>query len=149
MPALWRGRHQLLRATDDLWERARETESAVETARLLSEDKYDLDYQLDEEEGETFDRWQAELDGASTLEGHAPAARAEPGPDSNLPQDGGEPTGLIRYRIVAQRTDSEHPGAAVVTNYAYGRSVEEAVTKVRRALERPDGLYGARACTGW
>ncbi|MEU7154583.1 hypothetical protein AB0B15_42240 [Streptomyces sp. NPDC045456] len=144
MPALWRGRHQLLRATDDLWERARETESAVETARLLSEDKYDLDYQLDEEEGETFDRWQAELEGAAPLEGHAPAARAEPEtePDSNLPQDGEEPTDLTRYRIVAQRTDPEHPGAAVVTNYAYGRSVEEAVTKARQALEKPDGLYG-------
>ncbi|WP_241267349.1 hypothetical protein [Streptomyces scabichelini] len=49
---------------------------------------------------------------------------------------------LIRYRIVAQRTDPEHPGASVVTNYAYGRSVEEAVTKVHKALEKPDGLYG-------
>ncbi len=49
---------------------------------------------------------------------------------------------LIRYRIVAQRTDPEHPGASVVTNYAYGRSVEEAVTKARKALEKPDGLYG-------
>ncbi|WP_327328779.1 hypothetical protein OG735_41700 (plasmid) [Streptomyces sp. NBC_01210] len=43
---------------------------------------------------------------------------------------------------MAQRTDPEHPGASVVTNYAYGRSVEEAVTKVRKALEKPDGLYG-------
>lgn len=50
--------------------------------------------------------------------------------------------GPIRYRIVAQRTDPEHPGASVVTNYAYGRSVEEAVTKARKVLERPDGLYG-------
>ncbi|CCK32883.1 hypothetical protein BN159_p1 (plasmid) [Streptomyces davaonensis JCM 4913] len=49
---------------------------------------------------------------------------------------------LIRYRIVAQRTDPEHPGASVVTNYAYARSVEGAVTKARKALERPDGLYG-------
>ncbi|MZE76698.1 hypothetical protein GTY57_06585 [Streptomyces sp. SID5475] len=49
---------------------------------------------------------------------------------------------LIRYRIVAQRTDPEHPGASVVTNYAYGRSVEEAVTKARKVLEKPDGLYG-------
>ncbi len=30
----------------------------------------------------------------------------------------------------------------MTTNYAYGRSVEEAVAKVRRALEKPDGLYG-------
>jgi len=49
---------------------------------------------------------------------------------------------LVRYRIVAQRTDPEHPGASVVTNYAYGRSIEEAVTKARKALEKPDGLYG-------
>ncbi|MEU0360054.1 hypothetical protein [Streptomyces cyaneofuscatus] len=50
--------------------------------------------------------------------------------------------GLIHYRIVAQRTDPEHPGAVRLTNYAYGRSVEEALTKVRKALEKPDGLYG-------
>lgn len=49
---------------------------------------------------------------------------------------------LIRYRIVAQRTDPEHSGASVVTNYAYGRSVEDAVAKARKALEKPDGLYG-------
>ncbi|MFF7987047.1 hypothetical protein ACFZDK_49575 [Streptomyces sp. NPDC007901] len=49
---------------------------------------------------------------------------------------------LIRYRIVAQRTDPEHPGAVRLTNYAYGRSVEEALTKVRKALEKPDSLYG-------
>ncbi|MER6632892.1 hypothetical protein ABT301_32510 [Streptomyces sp. NPDC000987] len=49
---------------------------------------------------------------------------------------------LMRYRIVAQRTDPGHPGASVVTNYAYGRSVEEAVTKTRKALEKADGLYG-------
>ncbi|MEV7130972.1 hypothetical protein [Streptomyces sp. NPDC093260] len=51
-------------------------------------------------------------------------------------------SGLIRYRIVAQRTDPVHPGASVVTNYAYARSVEEAVAKVRRAKEKPGGLYG-------
>ncbi|MGW3134084.1 hypothetical protein [Streptomyces sp. NPDC001123] len=49
---------------------------------------------------------------------------------------------LIRYRIVAQRTDPAHPGAALLTHYAYGRSVEEAVTKVRKALEKPGGVYG-------
>ncbi|HUR05905.1 MAG TPA: hypothetical protein VM347_25390 [Nonomuraea sp.] len=48
----------------------------------------------------------------------------------------------IRYRIVAQRTDPAHPGAALLTNYAYGRSVGDAVTKVRKALEKPGGLYG-------
>ncbi|MFF3876046.1 hypothetical protein [Streptomyces sp. NPDC001978] len=51
---------------------------------------------------------------------------------------------LISYRIVAQRTDPAHPGAAVVTNYAYGRSVEDAVAKARKVLEKPDGLYGDR-----
>jgi hypothetical protein len=49
---------------------------------------------------------------------------------------------LIRYRIVAQRTDPEHLGASVVTNCAYGRAVEGAVAKARNALEKPDGLYG-------
>lgn len=53
-----------------------------------------------------------------------------------------EPEPEIRYRIVAQRTDPEHPGAALLTNYAYGRSVEEAVAKIREALEKPGGLYG-------
>ncbi|MEU4013392.1 hypothetical protein ACPCK5_34810, partial [Streptomyces pseudogriseolus] len=51
-------------------------------------------------------------------------------------------SGLIRYRIVARRTDPAHPGASVVTNYTYARSVEEAVAKVRRAKEKPGGLYG-------
>lgn len=51
-------------------------------------------------------------------------------------------SGLIRYRIVAQRTDPAHPGASVVTNYTYARSAEEAVAKVRRAKEKPGGLYG-------
>jgi hypothetical protein len=50
--------------------------------------------------------------------------------------------GLIRYQIVAQRTGPAHPGFSVVTNYTYARSVEEAVTKVRRAKEKPGGLYG-------
>ncbi len=49
---------------------------------------------------------------------------------------------LIRYRIVAQRTDPTHTGAAVTTHYAYGRSVEDAVTTAREALEKPGGLYG-------
>ncbi|MEO3768667.1 hypothetical protein [Streptomyces sp. B5E4] len=49
---------------------------------------------------------------------------------------------LIRYRIVAHRTDPAHPGASAVTNYTYARSVEEAVAKVRRAKEKPGGLYG-------
>ncbi|MFE4310468.1 hypothetical protein ACFRR6_30980 [Streptomyces sp. NPDC056891] len=43
---------------------------------------------------------------------------------------------------MAQRTDPAHPGAALLTNYAYGRSVEEALAKVREALEKPGGLYG-------
>ncbi|UXY33163.1 hypothetical protein [Streptomyces sp. HUAS TT20] len=49
---------------------------------------------------------------------------------------------MIRYRIVAQRTDPEHPGASLLTHYAYGRSVEETVTKVRKALEKPGEVYG-------
>ncbi|MFF7780360.1 hypothetical protein ACFZCG_38855, partial [Streptomyces tanashiensis] len=53
-----------------------------------------------------------------------------------------EPVDLIRYRIVAQRTNPEHPGAAVLTHYAYGLSVEEAVTRARTVLEGPGGVYG-------
>ncbi|MCM2431084.1 hypothetical protein [Streptomyces sp. RKAG337] len=49
---------------------------------------------------------------------------------------------LARYRIVAQRTDNAHPGAATLTNYTYARSVEEAVATVRAENERPEGLYG-------
>ncbi|MFF4755209.1 hypothetical protein ACWD5R_43520 [Streptomyces sp. NPDC002514] len=48
----------------------------------------------------------------------------------------------IRYRIVAQRTDPGHPGASTLTHYAYGLSVEEAVAKVRKAHEKPGGVYG-------
>lgn len=43
---------------------------------------------------------------------------------------------------MAQRTDPEHPGASVVTDCACGRAVEEAVAEARKALEKPDGLYG-------
>ncbi|MFF6787022.1 hypothetical protein [Streptomyces sp. NPDC012510] len=53
-----------------------------------------------------------------------------------------EPERVHRYRIVGQRTDPEHPGAALLTNYAYGRSVEGALAKVRDRLEKPGGLYG-------
>ncbi|MEU1940996.1 hypothetical protein ABZ554_00640 [Streptomyces sp. NPDC020125] len=51
---------------------------------------------------------------------------------------------LISYRIVAQRTDPAHSGAALLTNYVYGRSVEDAVAKAREALEKPGGLYGGQ-----
>ncbi|MFD7669274.1 hypothetical protein [Streptomyces sp. NPDC059788] len=53
-----------------------------------------------------------------------------------------EPDSVHRYRIVAQRTDPGHPGAVLLTNYAYGRSVEDALAKVRKALEKPSGLDG-------
>ncbi|MFJ6661665.1 hypothetical protein ACIQNG_35750 [Streptomyces sp. NPDC091377] len=49
---------------------------------------------------------------------------------------------LIRYRIVAQRTDPAHPGAVTLTHYAYAESVEQAVAKVRQAHEKPGGVYG-------
>ncbi|MFJ9250362.1 hypothetical protein [Streptomyces sp. NPDC101776] len=71
-------------------------------------------------------RWRQELErrqaGASSAEGLAPE--------------------LIRYRIVAQRTDPAHPGAVTLTHYAYAESVEEAVAKVRQAHEKPGGVYG-------
>nr|WTB11953.1 hypothetical protein OG546_49120 [Streptomyces antimycoticus]WTB12181.1 hypothetical protein OG546_50410 [Streptomyces antimycoticus] len=80
-------------------------------------------------ENDPDDRWhQAQREGQERESG------AASGPDPRL----------IRYRIVAQRTDPAHPGAALLTNYAYGRSVEEAVAKARKALEKPDGLYGGQ-----
>ncbi|MGI5518350.1 hypothetical protein [Streptomyces sp. CA-106131] len=67
--------------------------------------------------------------------------------DRGLVPAAGEPAGtagagLTRYWVVAQRTDPAHPGAAVLTNYTYARSIEEAVAKVRRAKGKPGGLYG-------
>ncbi|MEU7515887.1 hypothetical protein AB0B13_28345 [Streptomyces sp. NPDC042898] len=53
----------------------------------------------------------------------------------------GDP-GLNRYRVVAQRTVTEHEGAATLTHFALARSVEEAVSKVRQAHEGPGGVYG-------
>ncbi|WP_103529064.1 hypothetical protein [Streptomyces sp. SM12] len=55
---------------------------------------------------------------------------------------GGEPAELTRYPVVARRTDAAHAGAAALTNHANARSVEEALALVRRANERPGGLYG-------
>jgi hypothetical protein len=51
---------------------------------------------------------------------------------------------LIRYRIVAQHGPIRRTPALVVTDYACAWPLEEAVTKVRRALEKPGGLYGER-----
>ncbi|MDX5564425.1 hypothetical protein PYK79_15340 [Streptomyces sp. ID05-04B] len=39
-------------------------------------------------------------------------------------------------------TQVEYPGASSLTHFAYARSVEEAVAKVRAAHERPGGVYG-------
>ncbi|MER0443301.1 hypothetical protein ABR738_01680 [Streptomyces sp. Edi4] len=77
MPDLWRDRTGLLRATEDRWELAELTERATESARLVSEDKYDLDYQMDEEEGESFNQRQAELQGVDApQEGRATGGSA-------------------------------------------------------------------------
>ncbi|WP_128378530.1 hypothetical protein [Streptomyces cavernae] len=59
-----------------------------------------------------------------------------------LSGDSGEPAELTRYRVVAQRTNDAHPGAASLTHYTYARSCEEAVAKVRQAHEKPGGVYG-------
>ncbi|MFE2943457.1 hypothetical protein ACFXKG_31050 [Streptomyces sp. NPDC059255] len=142
MPELWRGRHRLLRATEDLWEWAALTESATESARLVSENKYDFDYQMDEEEGESFDQWQAELEAADADQQPATEIPVHSREEASL--GSAETAGLIRYRIVAQRIDPQHPGASVLTNYAYARSIEEAVAKARKELKKPGGLYGDR-----
>ncbi|MFC7934460.1 hypothetical protein [Streptomyces cinereoruber] len=140
---LWRGRPRLLRASEERWEWAEITESTAASAALLSEDKYDLDYQLDEEEAAGFERWQAELEGADALQGQHTAAEPDAVPAAQGEDERPlESTELTRYRIVAQRVHPEHPGASTVTNYVYGRSVEEAVAKAREELEKPGGLYG-------
>ncbi|MGJ5881026.1 hypothetical protein, partial [Streptomyces griseiscabiei] len=50
--------------------------------------------------------------------------------------------GLRRFRVVAVPNQAEYPGASSLTHFAYARSVEEAVGKVRAAHERPGGVYG-------
>lgn len=151
LPALWRGRPGLLPATEDRWELAELTERSTESSRLLSEDKYDLDYQMDEEENESFNQWQAQLEGGDAdREQRTAMTEAEPvtePPLRSTEEDqpltvSPETAGMTRYRIVAQRTDAGHPGAAMVTNYVYATSVEEAVAEARKVLEKPDGLYG-------
>ncbi|MCP3819806.1 hypothetical protein NLX86_17400 [Streptomyces sp. A3M-1-3] len=129
LPALMDGRHGQLPASQERWEHAGLLESWAESAALYGDDRYDAAYQAAEEEAESFLRWQEQLDGEG-------AVATEPGD--------GEPAGLTRYRIVAQRTDDAHPGAAKLTNFTYARSVEEAVATVRRANEQPGGLYGDR-----
>ncbi|GGQ33854.1 hypothetical protein GCM10010249_60310 [Streptomyces roseolilacinus] len=133
LPALMDGRRGLLPRSEERWEHAGLLESWAESAAVLGDDKYDAAYQAAEEEAESFLRWQEELDAAGVMAGQQGAG---------LSEDSGEPAGLIRYRVVAQRTVAEHDGAATLTHYAYARSVEEAVTKVRQAYEKPGGVYG-------
>ncbi|WP_328335727.1 hypothetical protein [Streptomyces sp. NBC_00455] len=133
LPALMDGRHGQLPASEERWEHATLLESWAESAALHGDDKYDAAYQAAEEEAETFLRWQEQLDGEETV---------APEPGAGLSEDGGESAGLTRYRVLAMRTDEAHPGAATLTNYANARSVEEALAMVRRANERPGGLYG-------
>jgi hypothetical protein len=88
--------------------------------------------------GTSWDAYSAENDAQADRWHQALRERQEGASGGAVESD----SGLIRYRIVAQRTDPAHPGFSVVTNYAYARSVEEAVAKVRRAKEEPGGLYG-------
>lgn len=134
LPALMDGRHGQLPASEERWEHAGLLESWAETAAAYGGDKYDNAYQAAEEEAETFLRWQEELDSEE------PETAA--GAGAGLSEDDGEPAGLTRYRVLAMRTAEAHPGAATLTNYTEARSVEEALAKVRRANERPGGLYG-------
>lgn len=134
LPALMDGRHGQLPASEERWEHAGLVESRGRAAAAYGDDKYDDAYQTAEEEAETFLRWQEELDGEE------PGTAA--GAGAGLSEEGVEPAGLTRYRVLALRTDEAHPGAATLTNYTEARSVEEALAKVRRENERPGGLYG-------
>jgi hypothetical protein len=131
LPALMDGRHGQLPASRAQWQHAGLLEKWAESAALYGDDKYDAAFQAAEEEAGTFLRWQAQLDGEEAQEEERGAGLSE-----------SEPAGLTRYRVTAQRTDETHPGAAVLTHHAYARSVEEAVAKVRRAHEKPGGVYG-------
>ncbi|MEU1519149.1 hypothetical protein ABZ490_44640 [Streptomyces sp. NPDC005811] len=133
LPSLMDGRHGLLPRSEERWEHAELLASWAESAAVLGDDKYDAAYQAAEEEAESFLRWQEQLDGSGTT-----ARQQGAGPS----EESGEPAGLTRYRVVAQRTVAEHDGAATLTHYAYARSVEEAVVKVRQAHEKPGGVYG-------
>ncbi|MET9967091.1 hypothetical protein ABZZ80_14520 [Streptomyces sp. NPDC006356] len=133
LPALMDGRHGLLPRSEERWEHAGLLESWAESAAVLGDDKYDAAYQAAEEEAESFLRWQEELDAPE-----APAGQQGAG----LSEESEEPAGLTRYRVVAQRSVAEPDGAATLTHYAYARSVEEAVAKVRQAHEKPGGVYG-------
>ncbi|MFI8516034.1 hypothetical protein ACIGHB_33430 [Streptomyces sp. NPDC085460] len=142
---LWRGRPRLLRASEERWEWAEITESTAASAAVLSEDKYDLDYQLDEEEAAGFEQWQAELESTDARQEQQTAAEPDTAPaahgEDEGPLESAEPT---RYRIVAQCTDPDHPGAEVLTHYAYGHTVEEAMAQARAVLEGPGTVYGDR-----
>ncbi|WP_308042304.1 hypothetical protein [Streptomyces sp. 8L] len=131
LPALMDGRHGQLPASQAQWQHAGLLEKWAESAALYGDDKYDAAFQAAEEEAGTFLRWQEQLDGEEAQEEEQGAGLSE-----------SEPAGLTRYRVTAQRTDETHPGAAVLTHHAYARSVEEAVAKVRRAHEKPGGVYG-------
>ncbi|MFE2611951.1 hypothetical protein ACFXDI_53835, partial [Streptomyces mirabilis] len=133
LPALMDGRHSLLPRSEERWEHAELLESWAESAAVLRDDKYDAAYQAAEEEAASFLRWQEELAAPPAAAGQRAAG---------LSEESGEPAGLTRYRVVAQRTVAEHDGAASLTHYAYARSVEEAVAKVRQAHEKPGGVYG-------
>ncbi|MGW6606201.1 hypothetical protein [Streptomyces sp. NPDC055036] len=131
LPALMDGRHGQLPASRAQWQHAGLLEKWAESAALYGDDKYDAAFQVAEEEAGTFLRWQEQLDGEEAQEEEQGAGLSE-----------SEPAGLTRYRVTAQRTDETHPGAAILTHHAYARSVEEAVAKVRRAHEKPGGVYG-------
>lgn len=46
------------------------------------------------------------------------------------------------YRVMARRTDDNHPGAVTLTHYAYATSVQEAADKVLRRHQGTNGVYG-------
>jgi hypothetical protein len=131
LPVLMDGRHGQLPASQAQWQHAGLLEKWAESAALYGDDKYDAAFQAAEEQAGTFLRWQEQLDGEEAQEEQRGAGLSE-----------SEPAGLTRFRVTAQRTDETHPGAAVLTHHAYARSVEEAVAKVRRAHEKPGGVYG-------
>ncbi|WNI19989.1 hypothetical protein [Actinacidiphila sp. ITFR-21] len=127
LPALMDGRRDQLPASEDRWEHAALLASWAESAAVLGDDKYDAAYQRAEEQAGTFDRWQAELDGA------LPAA-------ARLPAEA-EGTAAA----AGTSSDADGPDAAEQTRRAHVNVVLDCAIKARddRSRRPNPELFGA------
>ncbi|MGW6202049.1 hypothetical protein ACWF9B_00110 [Streptomyces sp. NPDC055089] len=96
LPALMDGRRDQLPESDDRWEHAALLASWAESAAVLGDDKYDAAYQRAEEEAGTFDRWQAELDGALPAAARLPAEAEDTAAAADTSSDADGPDAAAR-----------------------------------------------------